>query len=243
MTDDQKLFIWGEGVAFIDGEMVPEVQEVGLDFGINTIQEPKGDGGGNIVVTTGQPITGRINYVGMSPTLFALLTGTANATGTVLRKRPTTIAKVTNSVTIPDATYIAYTLVIIPEGANKSPLKLVASDPAVGEYSVSTTTITLNASQTETNFVLDYLYSNDAVGLTTTFDPSDMPEEFGLYFTLRAKDLFPGTKGDIAFYAAKCNRTSPLNMGASVGEAAKMGFDFNVRIDSSGDLLTYWPNT
>jgi len=119
MTNDQKLYLWGEGLMFIDGEMVPEMQEIGLNFGVENISDRKGDGGGNINVIAGQPISGRVNFLGMDPVLFAKLTGGSNAAGTLLRKRPTTIAKVTNSVTIPDATYVANTLTITPSGPIK----------------------------------------------------------------------------------------------------------------------------
>lgn len=243
MTDDQKLYLWGEGVMFIAGEMAPELQEVGLSFGVENITDRKGDGGGNINVSTGAPITGRMNLAAISPTLFATLTGGSNAAGTVLRKRPVTLTKSTNTLTLADATYIVNTLVIIPSGANKAPLKKVASAPAVGEYSISGTTVTLNASQSEDDFTVDYFYTDAANGLTTTIEPSDLPDEFEVYTSMRAKDLYPGTKGDVIFYCAKCTRTSELNLGASVGESAKPGFDFDVRIDSSGDFLTYWPNT
>jgi len=101
MTNDQKHYMWGEGVMFIDGEMIPEVQEVGFNFGVENITDRKGDGGGNINVITGQPITGRISFLGMDPVLFAKLTGGSNAAGTRLRKRPTTVTKSTNTSTPP----------------------------------------------------------------------------------------------------------------------------------------------
>ena len=132
---------------------------------------------------------------------------------------------------------------IIPDGANKAPLKKVASAPADGEYSVSGVTVTLNAAQADDDFLCSYFYASAADGLTTTIGKTDLPDDFEVYVSMRAQDLYPGTKGDIIFKCAKCTRTSELNLGPSVGAAAKPGFDFNVRIDSDGDFEMYWPET
>lgn len=242
MTNDQKFLVWGEGVMFVDGEECPEVQEIGFNFGIENIQVRKGDGGGNIVEPTGQPITGRAVLAGMNPALFAELTGGSNATGTYKRVRSEELTKSTNTLTL-SQTPVTNTLHIVPKGNNKAPLVQVASAPSVGEYSVSGTTVTLNASQTESDFYCSYIYESASDGLTTSLDPTDLPSEFEVYATIRAKDLYPGTKGDVIVYAAKCTRMSELSMGGAVGDAGKPGFDFNVRIDSASDFGVYWPAT
>jgi hypothetical protein len=242
MTNDQKLYVWGEGVAFVDGEKAQELQEVGLNFGVKTIQDQKGDGGGNITEVLGAPIAGRVNIAAMNPALFAVLTGASNTVGTVKRIRKEELTKATNDLTLSE-TPITNTLEIIPFGASKSPLNQVASAPAIGEYSVSGVTVTLNASQTEAQFYCSYFYASGADGLTSKIGPTDLPSEFEMYVSMRAKDLFPGTKGDIIVYCAKCTRTSELALGASVSASAKPGFDFDVRIDTDDDFSVYWPAT
>lgn len=239
-TSNQKLFIWGEGVMFVNGEEAQELQEVGLNIGINTIQAPKGDGGGNITVATGQPITGRAVLGAMNPELFAVLTGASNSTGTMKRMHKETLTKATDTLTT-SQTPETDTLMVIPVGANKEPLKQVASSPQVGEYSVSGTTITLNSSQPETQFNVSYFYEDSSDGQTTSFGPDDLPDEFELWASMRAKDLWPGTKGDIIINAAKCVRTSEIALGSAVGASAKPGFDFEIRVDNDGDLKVYWP--
>ena len=239
MSQKNQVF-WGEGVAFVDGVEVFEVQELVFNFGIEVLEALKGDGGGNIRVPTRQPISGRCGFLGMNAPLFAKLTGATNATGYRKRVRGEAQTKVTNDVTLAN-TPIANTVRIVADGANKLPLTQVSATPQVGEYTISGDTITLNASQTEDDFLIDYVYVDGANGLTATIAPNSLPDSFELIGTLRTKELFADSKDDIVVYAAKCERTSEFTMGSQNGQISTPGFDFSVRIDSSGDFEVTFP--
>lgn len=242
MTNDQNPFIYGEAVAFAGGEKLHEIQNGSINFGLKNIEAQKGDGGGQIVVPTNQELSGHVDFLGLTPAAFALLTNATNSTGTIKRIRRTLKTKASDAITLSN-TPITNTLEVIPAGSNKSPLTEVASSPAVGQYSVSGTTVTLNASQTETTFYVAYLYSDASNSLTSKISPDALPDEFELYLTFRGKDLYPGTKGDMVIYAAKCTRTSELTLGAGNGAHATPGFDFSIRIDSADDFSLSWLDT
>lgn len=242
MTNDQNPFIYGEAVCYADGEKLHEIQEGSINFGLVNIEAQKGDGGGKITVPTNQEITGHVGFLGLTSAAFALLTNATNSTGTIKRVRRTLKTKSTNTITLSNSP-ITNTLEVIPSGSNKAPLTEVASSPAVGQYSVSGTSITLNASQSEDDFYVAYLWTDSSNGLTSKISPDALPDEFELYLTFRAKDLYPGTKGDMVIYAAKCSRTSELSIGAGNGANATPGFDFSVRIDSADDFSVSWLDT
>lgn len=233
--------LWGEGVAFADGVELFEIQNLIVNFGVDVIEGVKGDGGGNIIVPVSQPISGRAEFLGMNPDNFAILTGASNATGRYVRVRQEAQTKSTNTITLSN-TPLSNSERVIASGANKIPLKRVAATPAVGEYTISGDTITLNASQSESDFLIDYIYSDGSNGITSTFGPSTLPSSFEMIGTLRTKELFGDTTNDLVFKATKCERTSEFGLGAANRAFANPGFDFNIRVDSSGDLIVSWPN-
>lgn len=242
MTNAQNPFIYGEAVCYAGGEKLHEIQNGSITFGLKNIEAQKGDGGGQIVVPTNQLITGHVDFLGLTPASFALLTAATNSAGAKKRVRRTLKTKATNDITLTN-TPITNTLEVIPSGSNKAPLVQVATSPALGEYSVSGTTVTLSASQTETDFYVAYVWLDTANGLTSKISPDALPDDFELYLTFRAKDLFPGTKGDMVIYAAKCTRTGELTIGAGNDAHATPGFDFSIRIDSADDFELGWLDT
>lgn len=241
MGQNLNQIMWGEGVAFVNGKEAFDIQELSFNFGVEVLEALKGDGGGNIRIPTNQPITGRCGFLGLNDGLFSTLTGSTTATGTVKRIRSESLTKSTNDVTLSQSTVIENTLRVVPDGTNKQPLVKVDSSPAVGQYTISSGVITLNASQTETVFNCSYLYTDSANGETSRFGPNSLPSSFELYGSLRTKELFGDTTGDIIIKAAKCERVSEFTVGGQNGAISTPGFDINARVDALGDVEIYWP--
>jgi len=243
MAENLNQIMWGEGVAFIGGKEAFEIQELALQFGLETITGRKGDSGGNIVEITGQPITGRLGFLGFNASLMATLTGGASATGTVKRIREESLTVATNAVTT-SQTPITNTMRVVESGSNKIPLLQVSGAPAAAdEYQISGTTITLNTGTFSDGTIMkvSYFYLDAADGETLTIDPTDLPDSFELYASIRTREKFGGTKGDAVIYAAKCKRTGEFAFGSGIGDFTSFGFDINIEIDNAGDLLVYFP--
>ncbi len=243
MAQNLNQILWGEGVAFLGGKELFEIQELSLNTGLESLTAKKGDGGGNIVIPTSQPITGRASFLGLNASTFAALTGgaiTSGATQKRIRSEELTVA--TNAVTT-SQTPITNTMRVVEKGSAKQPLKQVTTPAAADEYSISGTTITFNTGTFSdgTKILVSYFYADASAGETVSIGPDDLPSSFELRGSLRTKELFADSKGDIIFYAAKCERTSEMNMGGSVGDISTPGFDFSIRIDNEGDLEIYFP--
>jgi len=232
---------WGEGRLFLGGNQAFDVQNLGVNFGVDTIQGVRGDGGGQIIVPAGSILTARLEFAGLTPEVFNLITGATAVVGTVKRKRSNTLTKSTNDLTIADATYVENTLMVVPAGANKNPLKRVSSSPAVGEYTVSGTTITLNASQSEDDFDVTYFYTDAANGTTSRFSQSTLPSQFEMWGSLRHYNPYDGNQNDVIIYAAKCDRISEFGFAAGNRDFALPGFDANIVVSNAGDFEKYWP--
>jgi len=244
MAQNLNQVMWGEGVAFIAGKEAFEIQELALKFGLETITGRKGDSGGNIVEITGQPITGRLGFLGFNASLMATMTGGSSATGTVKRIREESLTVATNAVTTSQSP-IANTMRVVESGSLKIPLKQVSGAPAAAdEYQLSAaTTITLNTGTFSDGTIMkvSYFYTDGADGETVTIDPTDLPDSFELYASIRTREKFGATKGDAVIYAAKCKRTGEFGFGSGIGDFTSFGFDINIEIDNSGDLLVYFP--
>lgn len=235
-------YMWGVGKAFAGGKPLPEMQEIGINIGMEVLSATKGDGGGKITEPTSQPITGRINFLGMNSAIFALLTGGAVSTGSVKRVRNTQKTVSSNAISLSN-TPILNTLEIVENGSSKVPLKRVASPAANDEYSISGTTVTFNtgAFADDTVILVSYFYDDTSNGETVKIDPGDLPDSFEVYASVRTREGYAGTLGDVVIYAAKCTRTSEFNMGASNSDIAQPGFDFEVRIDTADDFKVTFP--
>ena len=242
MATNLNQILWGEGVAFIDGVEAFEVQELALNIGMEILEATKGDGGGKITIPTQQPITGRCGFLGLNASIFSKLTGATTATGTKKRMREEsgTVDNTTYTITL-SQTPIADTLRVVPTGDKQKPFVRVASNPSQGEYSVSGNTLTFNSADAGKTMKISYIYSDTTSGETSKLSPTALPSSFSLYGTLRTKELFSDTKGDVVFYAAKCERTSEFGLGGAIGNISTPGFDFSVRIDTEGDFEIYWP--
>lgn len=244
MAQNLNQILWGEGVAFVDGKQLFEIQELGVNIGIGSITGEKGDGGGQIVEITSQPVTGRAGFLGVNAALLAALTGGSSSTGTVKRIRSEELTVATNAVTT-SQTGIANTFLVKEKAANSQPLKQVSGAPSSDdEYQISAaTTLTFKAGAFSDGDIIEvsYFYVDAANGETLDLAPDDLPDEFELYGSLRTRELFGGAKGDIIIYAAKCQRTSEIGLVGALGSFATPGFDFNIRRDGSGDFKLYLP--
>ncbi len=243
MPQNYNQILWGEGVAYVAGVKLFEIQELIINFGLNVMEAPKGDGGGNIVIPTTQPISGRAGFLGLNSSNISSLTGGSSATGTKKRIRGEELSVSSNTVTC-SQTPIENTLEVIRKGSGYQPLKRVSGSPAAAdEYSISGTTITFytGAFADATIMEVSYIYADAADGETLSFDPGDLPSSFELYGTLRTKELYTDTLADIVIYAAKCDRTGEITLGGAIGNISTHSFDFNIRIDSDGDFEIYFP--
>jgi hypothetical protein len=244
MPQNLNQILWGEGVAFIDGVELFEIQELAINFGLESISAPKGDGGGNIVIPTSQPVTGRAGFLGSNASVIAALTGGSITSGaTRKRKRSEELSVSSNTVTASE-TPITNSMRVIEKGASKQPLKQVSGAPSsADEYQVSGTTITFNTGTFADTTVIEvsYIYADAADGETLSFNPTDLPSSFELQGALRTKELFTDVKGDLAILAAKCERTGEFGLGGAVGNISTPGFDFSIRIDNDGDLQLFFP--
>ncbi len=238
---DRNQIMWGEGIVFVDGVEAFDVQELAFNFGVEVLEAVKGDGGGNIRIPTNQPISGRCGMLGLNGPLFNKLTGASSVTGTKKRIRSEAISKVGNDLTLAQNTAIEETLRVVASGSNNLPLTRVASSPAVGQYSFAAGVVTLNAGQTETEFVVSYIYTDSVNGETSQFSANSLPASFALWGSLRTKELFGNTTDDLIIYAGKCERVSEFSMGGQIGAISTPGFDFSCRVDSEGDFEVYWP--
>lgn len=242
MAQNLNQVFYGEGVAFVDGYELFEIQELTLTLGMETLTAKKGDGGGDITIPSSQPISGRCGFLGVNATVMSTLTGGAVATGRQVRIRNEELTVASNAVTL-SQTAIPNTLRIVEKGSGKKPLKRVSSPAAADEYSVSTTTVTLNTGTFADGVVIvaSYFYADASNGETLSIGPGDLPDSFEIRGSLRTKELFGDVRGDITFYAAKCERTSEMGFGSTVGNFATPGFDFNVRIDNESDFQIFFP--
>lgn len=242
MGNNLNQILWGEGIAFIGGNELFDIQEITINFGLTGIQFPKGDGGANIFIPTGQPLTGRAGFLGVNASMMATLTGGSVAAGTKKRIRGEELTVSSNAVTT-SQTSITNTLRVIEKAAGAQPLKQVSSPSADDEYSVSGTTITFNASAFAdgTKIKVSYIYADGADGETLTVDPDDLPSNFELYATLRTREDFSQVKGDIIAYFASVDRTGEFGLGGQIGNASVPGFDFNINNSSPGDVEFYYP--
>lgn len=242
MAENLNQIMWGEGIAFAGGKELFDIQEITINFGITGIQFQKGDGGANVFIPTGQPLTGRAGFLGLNAALLATLTGGSTATGTKKRIRSEELSVSTNTVTA-SQTPIANTMRVIRKGASYQPLKQVASPANDDEYSVSGTTITFNTGAFADAVVIQvsYVYSDGANGETLTLDPNDLPSNFELYAALRTREEFSQTKADVVAYFSSVDRNGDFGLGGSIGNASVPGFDFNINNNASGDVEIYFP--
>ncbi len=238
MSKSQNLVLHSAGNAWAGNDTLFDVLNFELEIGLETIDAALR--GGNYIIPVRQPITGRVTAAGMNLNLLSRLTGGTITTSSSTAVVDETLTKSTNTLTLSQTPVNTDAIRITPIGSDKSPLVQVASSPAVGEYSISGTTVTLNASQTETQFKCEYLYADSSNGETLQIDPDDLPSTFAYYGVVKAEDVFPGTAGHLVVELAKVQRTGSITIGGSQDTAQTFSFEVNVINTSFGDVkLSY----
>jgi hypothetical protein len=175
----------------------------------------------------------------MNPQLLARLTGGTVSAGCD-RPQIETIAKSGSTVTLTQTPADTDAIRITPVASNASPLKQVASAPEVGEYSISGVTVTLNASQSETNYECVYLYADGTDGDTLQIDPDDLPSTFAVFAIQPAEDIFPGTAGYLVIECGKVRRDSAFEFGGGKNASKPLELEFSVVNVSPGDVKLHF---
>lgn len=234
MSDKNKaLATYGTGQAYYNDHRLFNMTELMITNTPENVEIPLQNSVTNLPV--GQSFTARAVTSDFNIALLATLTGGTVSTGST-RPVKETLAKVSNALTLSQTPGDVQHITITPSGASKQPLIKVSSAPAVGEYSISGTTVTLNASQTETTFVCEYSYADAVNGETVTVDPDDLPAQFEFIGFVRAADLMPGLSGYVCAEFAKCRRTAAFTFGGSKSTHQAIEIEFVVENLVSGDV-------
>lgn len=194
---------------------------------------------GTYVIPTGQPMRVALSSAGMNPQLLARLTGGTVSAGCT-RPKIETITKSTNTVTLTETPADSNVIRVTPVAVNVAPLKQVTSAPEVGEFSISGVTVTLNASQTQTDFECVYLYADGTNGDTLQIDPGDLPSTFSVFAIQPAEDIFPGTAGYLTIECGKVRRDSAFEFGGGKNAAKPLELEFSVVNVSAGDVKLHF---
>lgn len=242
MAKNEKFVIHSIGNAFVDDVDLFDILDVAVSIELQAIEAQLNSG--RHIIPTEQFIGARCVVGSWNMNLIAKLTGGTITTGASVNRVNETLTKVTNALTLSQTPEDTQHLRIVPVGSSKEPLTKVSSAPSVGEYSISSTTVTLNASQTETQFVCTYFYADASYGETLTIDPDDLPSSFELLACAPAKDLFPDLDGNFIIEFAKCEiLPGTVEISTGKGEARTLEFSVNVRNDTSGDVKMYISKT
>lgn len=237
MAKNKNLIMHATGYAFVGDNNLFDVTESLFKIGLETIEAALKKS--KHYIPTGQPMSAHLVAAGFNFNLLSDLTGGTVAAGSI-RKVDEINTKVTNTVTLTETPESNDHLTIIPVGQNKEPLIKVAETPGVGEYTISTKAVTLNAGQTETTFRCIYFYADGSNGLSLTIDPDDVPDTFGLFLCVPVKDLFPDYDGNLIIDCAKAERISDIEIGGSKGAHKAFEMDVNIRNDNTGDVVLYY---
>ena len=236
MPKNKNVILYATGYAFLGDDDLFDITEAQLTLGLDVIEAQLKNSVHTIA--TGQPLRAHLVAAGLNLNLLSRLTGGSVASGSK-RKVDEELTKSADALTLTQTPEDTNHIRIVPVGANKSPLAQVASSPSVGEYSISGTTVSLNASQSEDDFRCIYFYTDSTGGDTLSIDPDDLPSSFELFLTVPARDIFPGSDGDLIIEAAKAERTSEITIGGSKGNHQAFELDVNIRNDNNGDFKIY----
>lgn len=216
--------------------------ELQIIFGLDVLSIPRGDIAGRYYVPVGMPVTGRLTWFDISAELLASLLGAGAEQGTVRRV-------VSESHTIPDES--PYTVDLdhqanlgateVVMGSDGTRFRRVATSPSSGEYSITDYTLTFSSEDGGKTIYVSYFYSDPSSGSTIVLAPQGLPSRFKLVGSLNLYDIAEEESGDLVLVAERCVRTSPLNLGASVGEYGRFGFDFALENITAGDITLYMP--
>lgn len=195
---------------------------------------------GIYVIPTEQIIKVDVVQGSINVDMLSKLTGGTLSTGS--RKLvEETLTKSTNTLTLSQTPENVEHLIIIPVGNNTAPLLKVASAPAVGEFSVSGTTVTLNASQTETQFFCAYFYTDGSAGETLQINPTHLPTTtYRLFGAVPMADANTAERGYMVIECAKVQRSSgDFVLGGAKSSQDTPSLSLNVINTVPGDVKIY----
>lgn len=236
MSKVNNHILHSSGYCYLGDDDLFDVTDLQVTLGLNIIEAQLKNSVD--AIPTGQPLSGRIQVAGMNIPLLSRLTGGTVSTGS-RKLQKETLTKVSNALTLSQTPNDTDRIRITPVAADIPPLIQVASSPNTGEYSISGTTVTLNASQSESDFLCEYFYADASNGQTLALDPSDLPSSFKFMGAVPAKDVFSGVEGWLAIEAAKVQRTSEIVLGASKGNHTPLEFNINILNTTPGDFNIY----
>jgi hypothetical protein len=234
MSKANSLIMHSCGNAFLGANPLFEVINFQFEIGLDVITAALR--GGDYTMPTRQPLKTTVTLGAWNLNVVSALTGGALSTGQSTAVVDETLTKSTNTVTLSNTPLDVDAIRITPIGSDKSPLIQVASSPAVGEYSISGTAVTLNASQSETQFKCEYLFNDTSNGERMVLAPDDLPSTFSYFGIVLAEDHFTGDKGHFVFEFAKVQRTGPITMGGSQDTPQTPQFEANIVNASEGDV-------
>lgn len=236
MSKNKSLLLHLVGFAWAGNDDLFEVSS----FALNNVQDKLEVAlkGGTYPVPIRQNHRALVTVNTVTLDLIARLTGGSVTPGST-RPKIETLTKASNALTLTQTPKSTDAIRVLPEGSSKSPLLQVSSAPSVGEYSISGTTITLNASQAEDDFTVTYLYEDGANGETLTIAPDDLPDTFSFFGVVKAEDVFPGQKGWFVAELAKVRRDSDITPISGGTDAQSFSFEVAVLNTSSGDIKIY----
>lgn len=236
MPNNQAIITHSAGIIFADGYDFHHPINFELVIGWEAIEAALKDG--VYIIPTGQPVRGVITSQTMNAPLLAMLTGGTLAAGCT-RPKEERLTKAGDALTLSQTPANTNAIRIQPVGSSVAPLIQVASGPAVGEYSISGTTVTLNASQTQTQFDCTYLYADAVNGDKLPLDPGDLPSTFELMSAVKAEDVFPGTSGWVVFEAAKVQRNGEIVFRNGKGESNPLEIPINIYRTAPNDFIIH----
>lgn len=237
MPASQSVLLHSTGYIFLGDDDIYEPLDLTFTVGFEKIDAAIKSG--TYVIPTGQPMRIAMSSAGMNPELLARLTGGTVTAGST-RPKIETLTKSGDALTLSETPADTDAIRVTPVGSGTSPLVQVASSPTVGQYSISGTTVSLNASQTQTQFECVYLYADGTNGDYVQIDPDDLPSTFAVFAIQPAEDIFPGTAGYVVIECGKVRRDSAFEFGGGKNTAKTLDMEFSVVNTSPGDVKVHF---
>lgn len=229
----QNILMNATGFVFLGDSAIYQAVRFQLQIGFEKIDVALRTG--TYVIPVSQPMRVLLSMQGLNVELLSKLTG-GTVTAGAKRWIEEVLTKATNQLTLTQTPVGLDAPVVQPFGTNVAPLIKVASSPGLGEFSISGTTITLNASQPETQFKVSYLYDDATNGDMLQIDPDDLPGTLSCFGIVPLKEIHADKSGFLVAELAKIQRDSALNLGNEISAANPLEGEFNVINAIPGDV-------
>lgn len=237
MLGDNRVFK-GVGHLWLGNVPIYEVTNFSMPISVEGFEAQLRNG--IYIVPTFMRYSLNIETASYSADLLAVLTGGALSTGS-LRIKDETLTKSTNTLTLGDTPEDIDRLLIYPVAANTAPLVKVASSPAVGEFSISGTTVTLNVAEAASDFQCIYPYNDGSNGQTLQINPNSLPNTLYKFFGYGGiGDAYTSQNGHLGVHLAKVQRSlGEFTIGFQAGSQQNISFQMNVLNNVAGDVKLY----